>query len=68
MAVKNTIKAFLDERNITRYKFSQDAGIARRTAYDLYDHPEQLPSPDVIRKICDAYEVQPGELMVWEPG
>ncbi len=34
-------------------------------AYDLYNNPDQLPSSAVLSKICDAYEVQPGELLEW---
>lgn len=65
MPVINTIKEFLDSREITRYRFWQDTKIAQRTAYDLYNNPEQLPSPDVLRKVCDRYKVQPGLLMKW---
>ncbi|WP_250126042.1 helix-turn-helix transcriptional regulator [Chroococcidiopsis sp. CCMEE 29] len=65
MPVKNKIKQYLDSRGITRYQFRKDTGVAQRTAYDLYDKPEQLPSPDVLRKICDAYEIQPGEILEW---
>ncbi|MBD1871957.1 helix-turn-helix transcriptional regulator [Nodosilinea sp. FACHB-131] len=65
MAVKNRIKEFVDARGITPYKFRQDVGIAQRTAYDLYNKPEQLPRSSVLDKICNAYEVQPGELLEW---
>lgn len=63
--MKNKIKTFLDRRGITPYRFRKDTGIAQRTAYDLYNNPEQLPSSTVLGKICDAYEVQPGELLEW---
>ena len=63
--MKNKIKQFLDIRGITPYRFRQDTGIAQRTAYDLYNKPEQLPSSTVLEKICSAYEVQPGELLEW---
>jgi DNA-binding Xre family transcriptional regulator len=63
--VRNKIKQFLDNKGITPYKFRQDTGIAQRTAYDLYNNSEQLPSSSVLSKICDTYEVQPGELLEW---
>jgi DNA-binding Xre family transcriptional regulator len=66
MAVKNTIRAFLDERGITPYRFYKDVGIAPRTAYDLCNNPDQLPASTVLAKICDTYEIQPGDLLVWE--
>uniref|UniRef100_UPI001D01A7DC helix-turn-helix domain-containing protein n=1 Tax=Nostoc sp. MG11 TaxID=2721166 RepID=UPI001D01A7DC len=39
----------------------------QRTAYDLYNNPDQLPSSTVLSKICDTYEVQPGEVLEWVP-
>lgn len=65
MPMKNKIKQFLDSRGITPYKFRQDTGVAQRTAYDLYNKSEQLPSSTVLEKICSTYEVQPGELLEW---
>jgi DNA-binding Xre family transcriptional regulator len=66
MPVKNKIKPFLDSRKITAYRFRQDVGIAQRTAYDLYNNPDRLPSSTVLSKICDAYEVQPNDLLEWD--
>lgn len=63
----NKIKPFLDNRGMTPYQFRKTVGIAQRTAYDLYNNPEQLPSSVVLSKICDAFEVQPGELLEWKP-
>lgn len=63
--MRNKIKQFLDDRGVTPYQFERDAGIAHRTAYDLYNNPEQIPSSTVLTKICDAYRVQPGELLEW---
>lgn len=67
MAVKNTIRSFLDAREITPYRFQKDTGVSVRTAYDLCNNPEQLPSSSVLSKICNTYEIQPGEILVWEP-
>lgn len=69
MPVKNRIKLFLDSRGITPYKFKKDVGIAQRTAYDLYNNPDQLPSSPVLSKICDTYKVPPGQILDWvDPG
>jgi len=65
MPVKNRIKDFLAERGLSVYRFKRDTGIASRTAYDLSNNPSQLPSSTVLSKICDAYEVQPNEILVW---
>jgi DNA-binding Xre family transcriptional regulator len=65
MPVRNKIRAFLDSKGITPYRFRQDVGIASRTAYDLYNKPDQLPSSTVLSKICDAYRIQPNEILEW---
>ncbi|HLP92219.1 MAG TPA: helix-turn-helix transcriptional regulator [Nostocaceae cyanobacterium] len=65
MPVRNKIKQFLDQKGITAYKFRKDVGIAQRTAYDLYNNPDQLPSSTVLSKICDTYKVQPNEILEW---
>lgn len=67
MPVKNKIKNFLDERKITPYRFRQQVGLAQRTAYDLYNNPNQLPSSTVLSRICDTYQVPPEEILFWEP-
>ncbi len=65
MPVRNTIKAFIDARGITPYQFGKETGIAQGTAYALYNNPEQRPSPSVLDKICDFYEVQPSAFLEW---
>lgn len=65
MPVKNTIRQFCEERELTPYRFRQEVGIAPKTAYDLFNTPDQLPSSTVLSKICDRYKVQPGELLIW---
>jgi DNA-binding Xre family transcriptional regulator len=65
MPVINKIKPFLQARGVTPYRFQRDVGIAQRTAYDLYNNPDQLPSSVVLSKICDAYKIQPGVVLEW---
>lgn len=63
--MKNKIKQFVDSRGITPYRFRADVGIAPKTAYDLYNNPDQLPASTVLSKICDAYAIQPNEVLEW---
>lgn len=65
MATINTIREFLDERQITRYRLHKDTGISLKTAYALWANPSQLPASTVIARICEVYKVQPGEFMQW---
>ncbi|NJM69137.1 MAG: helix-turn-helix transcriptional regulator [Scytonema sp. RU_4_4] len=67
MTVINKIQEFIDSKNISKYKFMKDTGVAQRTAYDLCNNPIQLPSPDVLRNICNTYQIQPGEILEWLP-
>ena len=67
MAVRNKIKEFVESRNMSVYAFREKAGIANKTAYDLVNTPTQIPSGNVITKICDAFEVQPNEILEWVP-
>lgn|GEM_PF-1466317 len=67
MTVVNKIQEFINSKNISKYKFMKDTGVAQRTAYDLCNNPAQLPSPDVLRKICNTYQIQPGEILEWLP-
>lgn len=67
MPVYNKIKKFLDSRKLTPYRFREDVGIANKTAYDLCNNPKQVPHTTVLSKICDHYEIQPGEILEWVP-
>ena len=67
MGAKNRIKALLDQRSITRYRFWKDTGLSRETAYRLCDDPSYFPTGDVIEKICRADNWQPGDFIIYEP-
>ncbi|MEO1185359.1 MAG: helix-turn-helix transcriptional regulator, partial [Cyanobacteria bacterium J06636_27] len=32
-----------------------------------YNNPTQVPHTTVLSKICDRYEIQPGEILEWVP-
>jgi DNA-binding Xre family transcriptional regulator len=65
--IQNNIKKLLDERKLSVNKFVKETGIAFRTGYDLYNTPSRLPNVNVLEKICDTYNIQPGELLTWIP-
>ena len=67
MGAKNLIKSLIDQQGITRYRFWQDTGLSRATAYRLCDDPGYIPTGDVIEKICRAYGWQPGDFIIYEP-
>ncbi len=61
----NQIHAFIEERGITRYRFWQDTQLGRDTAYRLCNDPTYIPTGSVLDKICSAYKIQPGEILIW---
>ncbi len=71
----NRIKQFLDSRPdpisgteyTSPYRFWQDTGIGRDTAYRMYNDPTYVPTSKALNKICSAYRIQPGTFLIWEP-
>lgn len=61
--MRNRIKPFVDSLGLSVYQFRKDTGIANKTAYDLYNNPEQYPGKNVMEAICQVYNVQPGLLL-----
>ena len=58
--IRNEIKSLIDRQNLTRYRFWQETGLNRETAYRLYDDPAYVPGAEVMDKIAKTYGWQPG--------
>ena len=75
MTMLNRIKEILDQRpdpasgaeQTTPYRFWQETGLGRDTAYRMYNDPTYIPSGSALNKICETYKWQPGEFLYWEP-
>lgn len=67
MAVQNTLKRFIQEKNISVYRFRKDVDVSQSTAYDLVNDPSRIPNGDVLNRICETYRIQPGEILLWIP-
>jgi len=73
--MRNKIKEFLETQpdsvtgklGTSAYRFWKDTTLSRPTAYRLVSDPTYIPTGDVLDKICSAYLIQPGELLVWTP-
>ena len=63
MPLINTVKAFVDGQDLTPYRFWKDTGIARKTAYDLYNDKNHLPSARSLNLICERYQIQPNTVI-----
>ncbi len=59
----NKIKNLVDSKGISVYKFRQETGISSTTAYELYNNPKHLPSIRVLERVCEAYELQPNDVL-----
>ncbi len=68
VALRNTIKKFLDSRGMTAYQLWRTIGVAQTTAYRIYNDPETIPKPHVLDAICKAFPgTQPGDLLEYIP-
>lgn len=67
MSVKNRLREFVEERRISVYRFWKDTGLSRPTAYRVCKDPDYPLAGEVLDKICDAYKIQPGEILYWVP-
>lgn len=67
MAIRNRIKELVDAKGKSRYRFWKDVGVSQNTAYALYDDPTQIPTGEVMDKICRAYGIQPGDFLIFTP-
>lgn len=63
--MKHKIAEFIKSKGITPYRFWKETGLSRPTAYRLCGDATYLPSGEVLEKICDAYKIQPGEILEW---
>ncbi|NJR55412.1 MAG: helix-turn-helix transcriptional regulator [Acaryochloris sp. CRU_2_0] len=69
----NRIKEFLDNRpdplsgsgKTTPYRFWQESGIGRDTAYRMYNDPTYIPGSGALSKICVTYGLQPGDFLIY---
>lgn len=64
--MNNRVKAFLEERDITPYRFGKDVGLSETTAYALYNNPLHLPSIKNLERICTYYRVQTNEIVLMD--
>ena len=65
MPVQNTLKEFLEAKQMSRYEFAKVTGVSQTTVYFLYDNPDSLPQSSVLNKICDYFRIQPNEIIIW---
>ena len=65
--MKNRIQQFLNEQDISAYRFIDDTGISASTGYELARNPDHLPSLKILERICDTYQKPPEVFIEWVP-
>jgi transcriptional regulator with XRE-family HTH domain len=65
--MKNRVKQFLEEQNISAYRFIEETGVSSSTGYELARNPSHLPSLRVLEQICDTYGKPPEVFIEWKP-
>ncbi len=69
MPVKNRLKEALKARDnidLTQYKIEKDTGLGTGTARNLL-REDYIPGGNTLVKICDTYNIHPGEFLFYEP-
>jgi DNA-binding Xre family transcriptional regulator len=56
-----------DRGILTITALAEEAGLAYDTARDLWHGRMQRIDRDVLSRVCAALQVQPGDLLEWEP-
>jgi putative transcriptional regulator len=67
MPIKIHLSRILGERRIKITELANDAGIAKNTVMGLYHERAKGVTFDVIEKICETLNCQPGDLIEYIP-
>ncbi len=67
MPMRNRVKALVENRKITSYRFWKDLGCSREVAYSLVSNPGHIPRESVLETICRVYGLQPGDILEYIP-
>ena len=62
--IQNTLDVLLSQRDLTVPQLSRLSGIKEVTLYNLVNNPDVLPTSDTLDKLCRAFEVTVGTLIV----
>ncbi len=66
--IRLRVQELAKERGImTITALAEEASLAYDTARDLWHGRMQRIDRDVLSRVCAALNVQPGDLLVWEP-
>ena len=65
VSLKNKIREVCESAgDTTAYQFMRRTGISQTAAYRLFEDNRRIPGETTLIKICTAYAVQPGDVLV----
>ncbi|MFL5580077.1 MAG: helix-turn-helix domain-containing protein [Gemmatimonadaceae bacterium] len=67
--VRLLVAELLEERGWTAYRLAQETGLTVQAAYRIAGRGGRFGrlEADTLERLCQAFQVQPGALLVWEP-
>lgn len=67
--IRLRVVELLEKRGWTAYRLAKEAGISVPAAYRLANPDGEFDRLEAVtlEKLCAAFRVQPGALLVWEP-
>lgn len=66
--IRLRVAELLDQRGWTAYRLAKETGLSMPVAYRLADPSGEFSrlEAETLEKLCEVFDVQPGELLVWE--
>lgn len=65
--IESRLSAIMGARRMDISELAEKAGIAYGTAHSLYHHKNKQIHFNVIARVCEALDVQPGDIFVYVP-
>lgn len=66
MAIEFTLRSILIERDLSERQFAHLAKIREGTLYEICNNNIKRIPVDVVDRICEALQVEPGEWIKWK--
>lgn len=68
MMIKNRLRHILLDKDMSINELAEATQTAYKTIYNFATGRTQSAHYGLLDRICEALQVQPGDILVWEPG
>ncbi|MBV1734254.1 MAG: helix-turn-helix transcriptional regulator [Candidatus Desulforudis sp.] len=65
--IRVRLSAILGSRRIKMAEVARATGVSTTTVFNLYHEKVSAVSFDVLGKLCEFLQCQPGDILEWEP-